>query len=337
MALAASMFLAFPAQAEMPIKVHVKRAIDTGDPVTEASFAGNPTHLMPISQNGANTVNAISGAQIIWFTKIGSETPVEVTNFSCLVAEYELYFGRLGWEYAQPQDLRPAQAGNQFVLQYGSYNTTARPQLIVRDLAGNQTSVNNKQVAPVTLSNNTVIQPGICPKAAKFLLLDQVFSLDAGNYPRLELVGDTYGIVRRFTLKFTYDATDDNVANGIEYTYVVPPGETYSEIRVWDQIMPSDPTMEPKQSSVPLSMRFEVSNDLVNWITIPFYDLDYADPTPVTRPKTPAQFRTWFPDDRRIPGLVDPDDDGVLESNEDDKKRRFFRIKDDSEVQSVST
>lgn len=286
------------AQAEVPVFKFV-RTILVNESAAEAKLADDPndpsdgpTPLRPISENGADTVTTLNFAGKGWF-ELPSQpgVPVNVTGFRVPTAEYEVYFNDASI------DMDQVTPGHQPVVRHGKYNPVgdgARPDLLVRNASGTQTSVDDTPVRTTTVSEGSA-----------FLILDQVLTIGTGNRPKLQNVGDKYGFVRRLTVIFFYD--------GVEHTYEVPPGQTYTEVKVWNSSASFDPN---NPSTVPVSGKFQVSDDLMQWFTVPFHELDYPDPNPVTWPKTFEEFVLWYPLDQNFHGKLNS------------TKRRFYRIVD---------
>lgn len=247
-----------------------------------ASLQGDPLKYVAVVTTGANLITNIETAMQFQFFDSVTGNPVNVQNFKVTEAKYSLYRNDVAipsWVF-QP---------------HGAWNPpgdSATPDLLAYNNVGAQVSTNDRQV-----TSNVAI-----PLVSKVQVLRQSISLGTPSRPLFAVAGDKYGLERFWTFTYTYqNVTYEN--------QTLPLGQTYVEILVVPDI-PNIPETTVDDGPGPFTLKFQVSENLGQWYTVPFSNLNVTS----VCPKTYDEFVVWYPLTENLGGKLLRTD------------RRFYRL-----------
>lgn len=245
------------------------------------SLVGDPMKYVTVATTGANLITNIETAMQFQFTDSVTGDPVNVQNFTVSIAKYSLYYNDAAietWAY-QP---------------HGGWNPpgdSSSPDLLAYNAIGTKVSVDGTQVV------GTLI-----PSVSRIQVLRQPISLGTASRPLLTAKGHKYGLERFWTFTYTH--------NGITYTNEsLDIDQTYIEIKVVQDI-PDILGTPIDNGPGPFILRFQVSDNLAKWYSVPFLQLN----TTPTYPVTYNDFVAWYPLNQNLGGKLVRTD------------RRFYRL-----------
>lgn len=273
------------ALAAPPI-MKVEQALKLNANATEPSLteAGRNVHVI-VAETGCHLINKLGVALRLGFYDPGNPTvKVNVTNVS-FTAFYDGYRND-GPGPISTMDNRPLGAYNRVFDPAEAVDKQSKPDIVLRNAAG-------ADVSPYgTPLNGTVI-----PSASELLILDWTVLLGTTSRPFMTSTGNSYSLVRRINVTYTYD--------GVTYTNVaIDPGQAYVDVNVQEDV--AEPT--EGEGSGPFEIVLEVSHGLSTWNWVP----NVIIPSP--RPTAVADIIALFPASEELEGGVHPDN-----------SRRFYR------------
>jgi hypothetical protein len=226
-----------------------------------------------VSPTGAASLNNFGVAYEVLFMHPSTGVPVNVQDFKVLSASHTLKKEGVNTTWVN--------------IPAGSYNPpgdSSRPDFVVRNSSGTQTSVNLTAVVGTTV-----------PTAHKFQVLD--FNVPLGNAARPKLVshGQYYTLIRDISFEYKYLGTlySKTLSEQVRVEVVDP-----------EQILPvgvpQEVKDELKNSSGGFKISLQVSQNLQNWFLV-------SVPLPVPFSGSVAETIALLPANQTVAGLTEND------------------------------